>query len=225
MKYNIVGSSSKGNAVIVEEFLLLDCGVSYSRLKPYLKTIKLIFISHIHKDHLLPRTIEQINYNYPNIKYIVGSYEVCAKLSSLHIPKKNIYVLPSGKWFDLGALKLKLEKLYHDVSNFGIKWEYEGKKGIYFTDTCKVDHIDAKNYDLYLVENNYQQEILEEHIKNCEDKNKLNYLYRVFDTHLSKSDCDDFLIKNMGENSKFEYLHKSNYNNTINGDYLKKENL
>lgn len=46
MRYDIIGSSSKGNAIVVEDILLLDCGVSYSKLKPYLKEIKLIFISH-----------------------------------------------------------------------------------------------------------------------------------------------------------------------------------
>lgn len=46
MRYDIIGSSSKGNAIVVEDMLLLDCGVSYSKLKPYLKKIKLIFISH-----------------------------------------------------------------------------------------------------------------------------------------------------------------------------------
>lgn len=46
MRYEIIGSSSKGNAIIVEDFLLLDCGISYSKLEKYLSKIKLIFISH-----------------------------------------------------------------------------------------------------------------------------------------------------------------------------------
>ena len=46
MRYNIVGSSSKGNAIVVEDILLLDCGISYKKLKNFLKKIKIIFISH-----------------------------------------------------------------------------------------------------------------------------------------------------------------------------------
>lgn len=46
MRYDIIGSSSKGNAIVVEDILLLDCGLSYSKIKPYLNIIKLIFISH-----------------------------------------------------------------------------------------------------------------------------------------------------------------------------------
>lgn len=48
MKYEIISSNSKGNAIVLEDIILLDCGLSYSKLKNYLKKIKLIFISHVH---------------------------------------------------------------------------------------------------------------------------------------------------------------------------------
>jgi len=48
MTYEIISSSSKGNCVIVENFLMLDVGVSYKKIKEKLKDIKLIFISHSH---------------------------------------------------------------------------------------------------------------------------------------------------------------------------------
>ena len=211
-KYNIIGSSSKGNAIIVEDILLLDVGVSYVRLKKYMSKIKLIYISHIHKDHLSPKTIEMINYNFPTIKYLCGSLEVCAKLSELHIPKKNIYVIPSGKWYDLGVFKVKLEELIHDAPNYALKCEYKGEKLIYIVDTANVDNIKAKGYDLYLIENNYREDILKKHIEECEDVNKLYYLNRVPNTHLSSEQANSFLIENMLDNGRFEYIHKSNYN-------------
>lgn len=214
MKYEIIGSSSKGNCIIVEDFLMLDCGVSYKSIKDKLNKVKLIFISHVHVDHLNRKTIEKINYNFPSIKYIIGSYDVCAKLSMCHIAKRNIYVLPSGKLYDLGAIIIKLEPLYHDVSNFGLKWEYKGKKGIYVVDTNRIDHIEAKNYDLYLIESNYKEDILQKHIDEVsrETIGDLVYLTRVPETHLSYEKANDFLINNMGENSQFEYLHQSEYN-------------
>lgn len=48
MTYEIVSSSSKGNCIIVNEYLALDMGVSYKKIKPYLDKIKIIFISHEH---------------------------------------------------------------------------------------------------------------------------------------------------------------------------------
>lgn len=48
MHYEILGSSSKGNCIIIENKMALDVGVSYAKIKNYLKNIKLIFISHVH---------------------------------------------------------------------------------------------------------------------------------------------------------------------------------
>ena len=48
MHYEKLGSSSKGNSIIIENFLALDCGIAYSKIKSLLKNIKLIFISHVH---------------------------------------------------------------------------------------------------------------------------------------------------------------------------------
>lgn len=48
MTYEIINSSSNGNLIIINEFLALDMGVPYIRVKPYLDKIKIIFISHSH---------------------------------------------------------------------------------------------------------------------------------------------------------------------------------
>lgn len=47
MRYEILGSSSKGNSIIVEDKIMLDCGLAYSKIKSRLKNVKLIFISHV----------------------------------------------------------------------------------------------------------------------------------------------------------------------------------
>ena len=215
MRYEIIGSSSDGNCIVVEDVLMLDCGLSYSKIKKYLSKVKLIFISHQHQDHLLPSTIKKVAYNYPTIKFVVGSENVVRKLVDCNVNKKNIYVLKNGIKYDLGLIKVRLIDLYHDVENYGLKWEIGGKKGIYATDTSKIDHIVAQDYDLYLIESNYNEELLEQHIQECEDEdseNKLYYLHRVSQVHLSDTQCNDFLISNMGQNSIYEKIHKSSYN-------------
>lgn len=170
----------------------------------------------IPSDHLNSKTIKQLAYNYPTIKFITGSNIVVEKLVECGVNKKNIYVLKSGKKYDLGLLKVKLEPLFHDTPNYALKWELNGKKGIYAVDSCKIDHIKAKNYDLFLVESNYNEELLEQHIQECiennDDENKLFYLQRVAKTHLSDSKCNDFLLENMGDNSIYEKIHQSSYN-------------
>ena len=46
MKYEILGTGSTGNCVILNKNIMLDCGLTYKQVKPHLKDIKLIFISH-----------------------------------------------------------------------------------------------------------------------------------------------------------------------------------
>ena len=149
MKYEVIGSSSKGNCIVVEDMLMLDCGVSYSRIKPYLKKVKLIFISHCHKDHLLPSTIQKIAYNHPTIKFICGSREVVHKLTNNDVLYKNIFFVESKKWFCLGILDFRLEPLIHDAENYALKFKINtvDKKGIYIVDTATVDGIEAKGLD------------------------------------------------------------------------------
>ena len=216
MNCEIIGSSSKGNCIIVEDVLMLDCGVTYSKIKTYLNKVKLIFISHIHQDHLLPSTIKKIAYNYPTIKFLTGSEEVVKKLVECSVNKKNIFILKEYKWYDLGMLNVMLEPLIHDTSNYALKWQMNNKKGIYIIDTANVDDIDAECYDLYLIESNYNEELLNQHIQECIDngdnENKLYYLHRVPRVHLSDTQCNDFLIENMGSNSEYIKLHQSSYN-------------
>lgn len=194
---------------------MLDCGVFYKNIKKYLSKVKLIFISHSHLDHLLPSTIKKIAYNYPTIKFLTGSEIVVEKLVNCGINKKNIFILKEYKWYDLGLLNVMLEPLTHDTPNYCLKWQLNGKKGIYIVDTASVDDIEAECYDLYLIENNYQKKLLEEHIKEAkekDDENMLFYLNRVPYTHLSAEQANSFLIENMGKNSVFEYIHQSDYN-------------
>ena len=212
MNYEIIGSSSKGNCIVVEDVLMLDVGLSYAKIKKYLNKVKLIFISHSHKDHLLPTTIKKIAYNYPTIKFLTGSEVVVEKLIECGVNKKNIFILKEYKWYDLGMLNVMLEPLIHDTPNYALKWQMNNKKGIYIVDTANVDDIDAECYDLYLIENNYQEALLKEHIENCENTDMLYYLHRVPNTHLSSEQANSFLIENMGSNSVYEYIHQSDYN-------------
>lgn len=56
-------------------------------------------------------------------------------------------------------------KLYHDVPQCGYRVLFDDYKAIYMTDTKTVEGISAKNYDLYLVEGNYDEDEIEERIK------------------------------------------------------------
>lgn len=48
MDVEILASGSSGNALVLNKVFLLDCGIGIKKINPYLKQLKLVFISHIH---------------------------------------------------------------------------------------------------------------------------------------------------------------------------------
>lgn len=45
---NIISSNSLGNCYIYNKELMVDVGVAFSKIKPYLKDIKAILLTHRH---------------------------------------------------------------------------------------------------------------------------------------------------------------------------------
>lgn len=76
------------------------------------------------------------------------------------------------------------------------------------TDTNTVEGISAKNYDLYLVEANYDEEEMQERIKKKQQECQYVYEFRAKDNHLSKQQASEFLLANMGENSEYVFMHE-----------------
>ena len=151
MEYNIVQTGSKGNCVIINNFIAIDMGVSFSKIKPYYKDLKIVFISHSHKDHLLPKTIKKLAELRPTLKFVVADY-LAQNLYDIGVNKKNIIILQTDKWYDFNAFKCKLTPTVHDVPNVAIHLSINGEKLLYATDTATLDCIQAKNYNYYLVE-------------------------------------------------------------------------
>lgn len=207
MKYEILGTGSSGNCVILDN-IMLDCGLPYKQVKPYLKGIKLIFISHKHSDHLNKSTIKKIAYNNPHIMFLVAFYLVDLLLE-LGVPKKNILTIDLEKWYNIGIANVKLEPLFHDVPNVALKIQKSDKKAIYIVDTNSVEHIEAKNYNLYMIEANYiDEEELENRIKkDYESGLTYSHYERVQKTHLSQLKAYNWLQKNMSKESEFVFLH------------------
>lgn len=206
MNYKIINSGSDGNATIIEDFILIDCGVSFKKLKDYCMNLKVVLLTHIHQDHFNKKTIKRLVFERPSIKFVCCEWLV-EELLQCEVDKKNIYVVEANKKYDLGAFQLEPINAYHDVPNCGYKIFIDNKKILYITDTKSLDGIIAKDFDLYLVEANYEEKELENRIREKEEQGVYAYENRVKLTHLSKEQCDSFLIENGNSNSIFEYMH------------------
>lgn len=208
INYKIINSGSDGNAVVIEDYILIDCGVSFEKLKPYYKKLKIVFLTHIHSDHFKKSTIRKLAKERPTLRWACGEWLV-EELVKRGVNKKNIDILYFGNKYNYKAFKVEIEHLYHDVPNCCYKIEINSKKMIYATDTNSLNGIEAKNYDLYLLEGNYNEKQLLAELEESKRKGEFNYRYRVLDTHLSEEKATDFVLRNTdNDNYILEYMHK-----------------
>lgn len=207
MKYKIIATGSTGNAVIIGGKILIDCGVTFKRLKAVCDDIELVLLTHIHLDHFKPNTIKKLSEERPTLKFVCCDW-LEQNLLDCGIDKKNIDVLQIGKWYKYAEVNICPVKLYHNVPNCGYRLFFGKEKVFYATDTCTLAGISARNYDLYMVEANYNLEELIERINKKTLIGKYAYEKNVPRNHLSIPECNEFLQRNAGENSECVYLHQ-----------------
>ena len=215
MDYTIISTGSKGNAVILNNAILIDCGVPYKALKPFVKGLKLVLLTHIHSDHFKPETIRKLANERPTLRFGCGKWLLPSVLAC-GVRKSNIdvytYSLRTRYTDDLQLIMIPLK---HNVSNCGYKLFLNGEKIFYATDCNNLDGIDAPNYDLYMIEANYEDAEIQQRIAEKEAAGQYVYEYQVLNNHLSKQKADNFIAENAGINSRFVYLHGhegSNFN-------------
>lgn len=202
VNYKVINSGSDGNATVLENIILIDCGISFKKLENYYKKLKIVLLTHKHGDHFNKATIKKLAYERPTLRFACCEWLVDS-LVKCGVNKKNIDVIEIGKKYNYKIFQIVAIKLYHDVLNCGYRIFINNKKIIYATDTKTLDGISAKKYDLYLIEGNYESE--EELHNRATDE---YYEKRVKETHLSKVQATEWLMKNMGENSKYVFMHE-----------------
>lgn len=204
--FKIISTGSKGNAVIIKDIILIDCGVPFKAIKPYSKQLKLVLLTHIHSDHFNKTTIKKLASERPALRFACGRWLV-EPLVECGVLKKNIDVVDFDHIYAYKICNIIPVFLKHDVPNCGYHIHFPTGKVFYATDTNNLNGIKAPNYDLYAVEANYEDEIIKQKIKEKELAGIYPYEKRVLKTHLSKSKCDDFIYSNAGPKSEYVYLH------------------
>ncbi len=209
MNYRIIESGSSGNATIVENIILIDCGVSFKKLKDYYQELKLVLLTHIHSDHFNKTTLKKLAKERPTLRF--GCCEWLVKdLIECGVDKRNIDVydnISSFKYSD--NLIVTTFDLQHDVLNCGYKLFVNDKKYFYATDTNSLENIEAKDYDMYFIEGNYEdKKQLEERKQKHIEKGEYYYEDRVEKTHLSQVQATEWLMENMDSNSQYIFMHE-----------------
>lgn len=207
VKYNILSSGSKGNAVIIENKILIDCGVPYKALSPFINNLSLVLLTHIHSDHFNRRCIKNLASNRPTLRFACGEWLIM-DLIECGINKSRIDILNFSTCADYGIFKIIPIPLVHNVPTMGFKIKFSNnRKVIYATDTNSLNGVTAKNFDLYMIECNYEDEEIKNRINDKLDEGEYAYEVQVINNHLSKAKCDEFLLNNMGTESEYVYMH------------------
>ena len=201
----VINSGSEGNAVIYNNAIMVDCGVSLKALSEVKRSLKIVLLTHKHSDHLKIRTLQRLQAERPTLRVACGDF-LLEELPCI----KNIDVLQVGKIYDYGAFKVSPVKLYHDVPNFG--WRIflnSGQKIFHATDTAHLEGISAKGYDLYAIEHNYCEEYIQQAIEEAQANGEYTHAYGNINTHLSIQQARAFIEANRKESSEVLELHKS----------------
>lgn len=204
MKYRVISTGSKGNAVLYSDHYLVDCGVNYAKLKGF--DIRLVMLTHIHQDHFNKRSLQALQDSNPRIRFVCCEW-LKSPLEDLGI--KNIDVLEIGKWYDFGPIQICPIRLYHDVPNCGYRMIIFGEKVLHATDTKTLEGVIAKDYDLYAIEHNYDEDTIEQVIKEKINRGEYSYEKGAINSHLSFQKAKEFFEKNRKVNSKILKLHMS----------------
>ena len=201
----VISSGSEGNAVIYNNAIMVDCGVTLKSLQEVKRSLKIVLLTHKHSDHLKIRTLQRLQAERPTLRVACGDF-LLEELPCI----KNIDVLQVGKIYNYGAFKVSPIKLYHDVPNFG--WRIflnSGQKIFHATDTAHLEGISAKGYDLYAIEHNYCEEYIQQAIEEAQANGEYTHAYGNINTHLSIQQARAFIEVNRKESSEVLELHKS----------------
>jgi hypothetical protein len=208
MKYEIIETGSTGNAIVFNDVVMVDCGVSFKKLTPFYQKLQLVLLTHIHGDHFNKATIKRLAAERPTLRWGCLGYLV-APLVECGVSKGNIDVFSRDipcMYFQWTVTCFELE---HDVPNCGYKIYFSlcAETIVYATDTNSLP--DLPDCDFYFIEANYKNvEELEERTRAKLESGEHSYEKRVSDYHMSEEYATNWLVRNGKPSSKHVFLHE-----------------
>lgn len=214
MKLKCNATGSKGNSYYIQadnsKILLIEAGVNERQMLTgvSLDLIEGLIISHNHKDH---------NCYTPN-KITMGE-----KFANMGIPVYTCENIRENESIDLETFKIIPIEVEHDVKCFGFLILVDGKKILFATDSKMIPLIENVKIDYFIVECNYQLDLMLQKIDELiEDENANKYeierYKRVYHNHCGLETLVDY-FKGLGYYPKGIYtIHKSNSGLAYNED-------
>lgn len=208
MTYNIISTGSSGNAVLLGGTVLVDCGVSYQKLAPYVRDIRLVLLTHQHGDHFNKATVRKLADEHPMIRWCCCKWMV-PLLGTQEVSRYKIDVLEPGQALKYPNLaRVSPQAVEHDVPNCCWHIDIGGYKIFYCTDAGHLDGVEAKDYNLYMIEANHTKEDIERRVAQKQARGEFCYEKRAAANHLSFEQANEWLMNNAADYSSIVYLHQ-----------------
>lgn len=150
--YQVIKTGSTGNCVIVGD-MMFDCGVPYSLIRDRLYSIRYLFITHIHSDHLNEKTFYTIIREFPRIK-TVANWHVNYSVPINHVVGSETVLTFKDR-------EIEAFDCLHDVPTSGFVSRFKDLSLIYATDTSSLENAPAEKYDYFFLESNHDENIIE----------------------------------------------------------------
>lgn len=209
----ILGSSSKGNSVLYGN-ILVDCGVPFAKIKPYVDVIEFVLLTHKHDDHFNKSSLVKLAVAKPNIRFICCEWleKPLQTLGIMNITVAKVHQLGVS---DVVELQFKPRiivspfMLYHDCENCGWRIMVGGFKIFHATDTNTLEGISARGYDLYAIEHNYDEDTIHDLIREKKELGQFSYEEGAINSHLSFQQAAQFIKENATKEHIVLKLHIS----------------
>lgn len=208
MDISVIQTGSSGNAVVLNGFLMVDCGVQWNKIEPVYKDLKIVLTSHQHGDHFKSSTVSRLAKERPTLRF--GACEwMLQYLIKAGVKPHNIDIYEPGKRVRYEGLTVEAVPVPHNVPNCGYKLAFGDKPEtvFYATDCATLDGIDCHNYDFYLIEANHRRNEIEQRIHDKVKSGEYAYEMSAMRNHLSEEQAIEFLARNAGPNSRYVFLH------------------
>jgi len=222
MRFSVLGSGSRGNAVYIEagnSSVLIDAGFSGKELQKRMEAIgrdladvNAICITHEHGDHISGAGVISRRYEIPIVINGATLEAASPKMGKLF----GTTIFSAGEVIEVGDLEIRSFCISHDTAEpVGYVVSNGNKRLGYLTDTGKVSHLMARRLlscQGVILEFNHDLEML----KYGPYPLPLQQRVRSSRGHLSNDDAADFLTDLMeGEIREVVLAHLSEKNNTV----------
>lgn len=222
MTFNIsvIGTGSKGNAVVIDNALMIDAGLPVRDLKDHLAQVSAVFITHQHGDHIKTSVVNHLARHRPVLlqrRFFLNNATRTALQTAL---PKHVHTLatcptitghgwtttittPQADTYHVEAFTL-----VHDVENYGfVITKNDTHRLIYATDTETMRHAPGGTYDAILVEGNWDEDKFSEMIASHSIEIQQRALKNL--RHMSVQKFEEFVNRHGHEHTVSYQMHVS----------------